>query len=46
MLGKVMDSIHAPAPGMSWIQLGAATIFVLVVAVGWRQVTLYIMREL
>jgi hypothetical protein len=46
MLGKIMDSVHAPAPGMTWTQLGAATVFVIVVAVAWRQVTLYIMREL
>jgi hypothetical protein len=31
---------------MSWTQLAGATVFVLVVAIGWRQVTLYVMREI
>jgi|HubBroStandDraft_2_1064218.scaffolds.fasta_scaffold2259927_1 hypothetical protein len=46
MLGSVMDSIKAPSSNMTWTQLAAATVFVLVVAVGWRQITFYIMREM
>lgn len=46
MLGSVMDSLGRPSSGMTWIQLAAATVFVLVVAVGWRQITFYIMREM
>ena len=46
MLGNLMDSLAAPSKSMTWTQLGAATIFVIAVAVAWRQVTLYIMREI
>jgi hypothetical protein len=46
MLGNVMDSLGRPSQGMTWTQLAAATVFVLVVAVGWRQITFYIMREM
>ena len=46
MLGSVMDSLAKPSTGMTWTQLAAATVFVLVVAVGWRQITFYIMREM
>ena len=46
MLGNVMDSLAKPSDGMSWTQLAAATVFVLVVIVGWRQITFYIMREM
>jgi hypothetical protein len=46
MWGDMMDTLSRPSGSMSWIQLGAATIFVLVVAVAWRQVTLYITREI
>jgi hypothetical protein len=46
MLGNVMDSLGRPSSGMTWTQLAAATVFVLVVAVGWRQITFYIMREM
>lgn len=46
MLGNVMDSLGRPSNSMSWTQLAAATVFVLVVAVGWRQITFYIMREM
>jgi hypothetical protein len=46
MLGDVMDSLGRPSAGMSWTQLAAAVVFVLVVMVGWRQITFYIMREM
>lgn len=46
MLGNVMDSLQRPSQGMTWTQLGAAVVFVLVVAVAWRQITFYIMREM
>lgn len=46
MLSRIMDGLKAPSDKMSWTQLAAATVFVLVVAVMWRQVTLFIMREI
>jgi len=46
MLGNVMDSLGRPSQGMTWAQLAAATVFVLVVAVAWRQIIFYIMREM
>lgn len=46
MLGRMMDAIHAPSKSTTWTQLAAATVFVLMVAVAWRQVTLYVMREI
>lgn len=46
MLGNMMDTLSKPSGSMSWTQLAAATVFVLVVAVAWRQVTLYITREI
>lgn len=46
MLGRVMDSLARPSSGMSWIQLAGATVFVIVVAVGWRQVTLLVKGEI
>lgn len=46
MLGKIMDSLHAPSKSMTWTQLAGATVFVIVVAIAWRQVTLYIVREI
>lgn len=45
-LSGVGMSLSAPSQDMTWTQLAAATVFVLVVAVAWRQVTLMIMREL
>ena len=46
MLSNILASLKSPAPNLSWTQLGAATIFVLVVVVMWRQVTLFIMDEI
>lgn len=45
-LGSIGPTLKTPSDTMSWTQLAAATVFVLVVAFGWRQVTLMIMREL
>ena len=46
MLRDVLDGLKRPSNGMTWGQLAAATVFVIVVAIGWRQVTFYIMREM
>jgi hypothetical protein len=46
MLSNIMTALNKPTPNMSWLQLGAATVFVLVVIVMWRQVVLYIMDEI
>lgn len=45
-LTGVASSLSAPSQSMSWTQLAAATVFVLVVAIAWRQITLMIMREI
>lgn len=45
MLTKIFGSLQAPA-ALSWPQLAAATVVVLTVALLWRQVTLFIMREI
>lgn len=46
MLGRVWSSLATPPSGVSWVQLGAATVFILAVALAWRQVTAYILREI
>jgi hypothetical protein len=46
MLGKMIDGLKTPSQSMTWQQLAATTVFVLTVAIAWRQVTLYIMREI
>lgn len=46
LLTRIGGAISRPSQGMTWPQLGAAVVFVLVVALMWRQVTLYIMREI
>jgi hypothetical protein len=46
MLGRLSDALKSPGGGLSWTQLAGATVFVLVVALAWRQVTFYIMREI
>jgi hypothetical protein len=45
-ISHLRSSLTAPSKSMSWTQLAGATIFVMVVAVAWRQVTLIIMREI
>lgn len=46
LVSRIGAAIKAPSDNMSWLQLGAATVFVIVVAIMWRQVTLAIMQEL
>jgi hypothetical protein len=46
LVGRIGAALKTPSDRMSWLQLAAATVFVIVVAVAWRQVTLYIMREI
>jgi hypothetical protein len=47
LLTRISGAANAPAGGgFSWAQLAGATVFVLVVAVAWRQVTHFIMREI
>ena len=46
MLGRMMDALKAPASGLSWTQLAGATVFVIVVALAWRQVVLWGMKEI
>lgn len=43
---RIAAALKAPSQSMSWLQLAGATIFVVVVLIAWRQVTLYIMREI
>lgn len=45
-LTGVGQSLKAPADGLTWTQLAAATGFVIVAAIAWRQVIQMIMREL
>ncbi len=45
MIGKVMDTLAEPSPSMSWAQLAGATVFVITVAIAWRQVVHFIMDE-
>lgn len=46
MLTDAFNRLKSPTQNMSWVQLGGATVFVIVVALMWRQVTLFIMKEL
>lgn len=46
MLGRIASSLSSPGGSLTWAQLAAATVFVITVAIAWRQVTLYIMREI
>ena len=45
-LTSLGTTLAAPSKNFTWTQLAGMTVFVLVVAVAWRQVTLMIMREL
>ena len=38
MLSQIMDRLKTPTSNMSWSQLAAATVFVIVIAIAWRQV--------
>lgn len=46
MLSEMIDRLKTPTGSMSWLQLGAATVFVIVVALMWRQVMLMLMKEI
>ena len=46
MLSRISSALSAPSSGMTWTQLAGATIFVICVALAWRQVTHFIMREI
>ena len=46
MLGRLADALKSPSANMTWTQLAGATIFVIVVALMWRQVTHMLMGEL
>ena len=43
---SLTSSLAAPSKSMTWLQLAAATGFVLVVAVAWRQVLAMIRNEI
>lgn len=45
-LTRVGAALKAPSDGMTWTQLAASVVFVLVVVVAWRQVIQLIMREI
>lgn len=46
LVGNIGEALKAPFAGMTWTQLAAATVFVLVVIFAWRQVTLFIGQEI
>lgn len=45
MLLEIASRLKNPTQNMTWLQLAAATAFVITVAVMWRQIVLYIARE-
>lgn len=46
MLGSMWDTLRQPSKDMTWTQLAAATVFVGIVALAWRQVVLMVMDEI
>jgi hypothetical protein len=46
MFGQMWETLRRPSGDMTWTQLAAATIFVGVVALAWRQVVLMVMDEI
>lgn len=44
-LTSLKSAVTKPSESMSWMQLAAATIFVVVVLFAWRQVV-YVAREI
>jgi hypothetical protein len=46
MLTDAFNRLKSPTANMTWTQLAGATVFVIVVALMWRQVTLFIMKEM
>jgi uncharacterized membrane protein YoaK (UPF0700 family) len=45
LISRIGASLARPSANMSWLQLGATVVFVVVVALAWRQVTMLIVRE-
>lgn len=45
MFGRISDAIAHPSANPSWSQLAAMTIFVLTIALLWRQVVMMVTRE-
>jgi hypothetical protein len=46
-VGQVVEALKTPfSTAMTWTQLAAVTVFVLVVMLAWRQVTLFIGQEI
>lgn len=46
MLGGMWSTLSKPSEDMTWPQLAAATLFVMVAALAWRQVILMVMDEI
>ena len=44
-LSRTAEAIKTPSSGMTWPQLAAATVFVVVVLIAWRQVVRFILNE-
>ena len=45
-ISETAASLKTPFASMTWTQLAAVTVFVLTVALGWRQVVLFIGQEI
>jgi hypothetical protein len=43
---QIGATLSRPSQSMTWSQLAASTVFVLIVLIAWRQVTLMLLREL
>lgn len=46
MLSAIRDSLRAPSTGMTWPQLAASVVFVIVVALMFRQIQKMIAGDL
>lgn len=46
MLSSIAASLRKPTDTMTWTQLAASAIFIVAVLMAWRQVTMFIMREI
>jgi len=46
MLSRIGASLAQPSQGMTWMQLAAASVFVVTVLIMWRQVIKWGMGEL
>lgn len=45
MFGRIAAALQKPSDGQTWLQLAAMVIFMITVAIAWRQTTFYIMGE-